>query len=255
MDGQSNSHCGWAIVVFVIVTTLVASAGVYLWQKSVRDTAEQAFVQEINVLDDQITQLEQEKNELRLQVNGLEEQIVQIQRELTRFKAKELINVVIETTMGDIELELYAGKVPETVENFVDLLEADFYDDVKFHRVIKNFMIQAGDPKTKDDSLMSEWGTGGPGYTIEDEFVEGLSNVRGTISMANSGPNSGGSQWFINLVDNPNLDFDKGPVSSKHVVFGRVISGMDVVDAIGDVETEMSDRPVEAVIIEDVVVK
>lgn len=165
------------------------------------------------------------------------------------------INVTLQTTKGDIELLLYADKVPKTVENFVELARGDFYDNVKFHRVIKNFMIQSGDPKTKNDSLMNEWGTGGPGWKIEDEFTEGLSNMRGTISMANSGPNTGGSQWFINLVDNQNLDFDKEPASSKHAVFGKVISGMDVVDTIGKVETEGPDRPVEAVVITDVVIK
>ena len=165
------------------------------------------------------------------------------------------INVTIQTTKGDIGLLLYADKTPKTVENFVELAHGDFYDGIKFHRVIKNFMIQAGDWKTKDDSLMNEWGTGGPGYMIEDEFVEDLSNMRGTISMANSGPNTGGSQWFINLVDNQPLDFDKPPTSSKHSVFGRVVSGMDVVDAIGNVATEGPDRPVEPVMITDVVIK
>ncbi len=164
------------------------------------------------------------------------------------------INVTIQTTKGDIGLLLYADKTPKTVENFVELARGDFYDGIKFHRVIKNFMIQSGDWKTKDDSLMNEWGTGDPGYKIEDEFVEGLSNMRGTISMANSGPNTGGSQWFINLVDNQPLDFDKPPTSSKHSVFGRVVSGMDVVDAIGNVATEGMDRPVEAVVITDVVI-
>ena len=152
------------------------------------------------------------------------------------------INVTIQTTKGDIGLLLYADKTPKTVENFVELARGDFYDGIKFHRVIKNFMIQSGDWKTKDDSLMNEWGTGDPGYKIEDEFVEGLSNMRGTISMANSGPNTGGSQWFINLVDNQPLDFDKPPTSSKHSVFGRVVSGMDVVDAIGKVEVGMRDK-------------
>lgn len=165
------------------------------------------------------------------------------------------INVTLQTTKGDIELLLYADKVPKTVANFVELARSDYYDGVKFHRVIKNFMIQAGDYKTKDDSLMNEWGTGGPGWTIEDEFAEDLSNMRGTISMANSGPNTGGSQWFINLVDNQNLDFDKEPMGSKHAVFGKVISGMDVVDAIGNVATEGPDRPVEPVVITDVVIK
>ena len=116
-------------------------------------------------------------------------------------------------------------------------------------------MIQGGDPNSKDDSKQATWGTGGPGYSIEDEFVAGYSNVRGTLSMANSGPQSGGSQFFINLVDNTNLDFDKQPLTSKHPVFGRVIEGMDVVDAIGKVETGPRDVPVVPVVIEDIALK
>lgn len=166
------------------------------------------------------------------------------------------INVTIQTTKGDIGLLLYADKTPKTVANFVELANSDYYDGVKFHRVIKDFMIQSGDHKTKDNALMAEWGTGGPGWTIDDEFVEGVSNMRGTISMANSGPNTGGSQWFINLIDNQFLDFDTDP-RSKHAVFGKVISGMDVVDEISKVATEGPEgsRPVEPIVITDVIVK
>jgi Peptidyl-prolyl cis-trans isomerase (rotamase) - cyclophilin family len=163
----------------------------------------------------------------------------------------------LKTNKGDITLELYTDRMPITAGNFVQLARDDFYDGVKFHRVIEGFMIQGGDPLTKDDSQQGRWGTGGPGYAIEDEHVPGEwhTNARGTIAMANSGPNSGGSQFFINLVDNTNLDFDKQPLSSKHPVFGRVVSGMDVVDAIGGVETGPRDVPVEPVVIEDVVVE
>lgn len=169
----------------------------------------------------------------------------------------EVVEVTLVTSMGNIELELFKGQMPITVGNFVELAKADFYDGVKFHRVIPNFMIQAGDPKTKDDALMGEWGSGGPGYTIEDEFVSGLSNLRGTIAMANTGlPKSGGSQWFINVNDNTFLDFDKEPASAKHPVFGHVVSGMDIVDAIVSVPTTGTplDRPLEPITIEDVIV-
>lgn len=167
---------------------------------------------------------------------------------------EQTVRVTLVTSMGNIELELYKSKMPVTAGNFIDLAKADFYDGVKFHRVIRDFMIQAGDPKTKDDALMSQWGTGGPGYNIQDEFVSGLSNMRGTISMANSGvPNSGGSQFFINLVDNTHLDFDKPPASSQHPVFGHVVSGMEVVDAIGAVPTDNT-RPKDPIVIEDVIV-
>ena len=170
-------------------------------------------------------------------------------------KATGPINVVIKTNKGDIELLLHGDKAPITVGNFIELARGDFYDNTKFHRVIKNFMIQGGDPWTKDDALVAKWGTGGSGVKIQDEFVAGLSNMRGTISMANSGPNSGSSQWFINLVDNVNLDFDKFPPESKHPVFGKVIAGMEIVDAIGAVETGEQDRPVKPVIILDIVIK
>lgn len=151
---------------------------------------------------------------------------------------KDNVEVVLETTKGDVVIKLYSD-MPVTAGNFQKLVSEGFYDGVLFHRVIGGFMIQGGDP--------TGTGGGGPGYSIEDEFVEGHSNLRGTISMANAGPNTGGSQFFINLADNTGLDFDKQPLSSKHPVFGEVIEGMEVVDAIAKVETGASDRPVEEV--------
>lgn len=163
---------------------------------------------------------------------------------------------VLETTEGTIEIELYEDRMPITAGNFKKLVGEDFYDGIKFHRVIEGFMIQGGDPITKTDDVM-RYGTGGPGYSIPDEHVRGdlLTNERGTISMANSGPNSGGSQFFINLVDNTNLDFDKPPLTSKHPVFGRVVSGMDIVDKIGQVETNAADQPLDPVVITEVTIK
>ncbi|MDA3854706.1 MAG: peptidylprolyl isomerase [Candidatus Woesearchaeota archaeon] len=153
--------------------------------------------------------------------------------------------VVFETTKGNIEIELFLDESPMTAGNFKKLVEEGFYDKTKFHRVIPNFMVQGGDPLSKNNSMTNRWGTGGPGYAIQDEFIEGLSNKRGTLSMANSGPNSGGSQFFINTVNNTNLDWDKAPASSKHPVFGKVTSGMEIVDAISKVRTTGSDRPLE----------
>ncbi len=163
---------------------------------------------------------------------------------------------VITTNMGVIELELFEDQMPITTSNFIKLAESGFYDQTKFHRVIEGFMIQGGDPNSKgsDESI---YGTGGPEENVADEFVEGelLSNTRGTIAMANTGqPNSGGSQWFINLVDNTGLDFNKPPLSSKHPVFGRVSKGMDIVDTIGQVETKARDIPVTPVVIESIVI-
>lgn len=156
----------------------------------------------------------------------------------------------LETTQGTIVIELFEDVMPVTAGNFATLVADGYYDGIKFHRIIDGFMIQGGDPNTKTDNVAS-YGTGGPGYAIADEFVsrDYLSNVRGTLSMANSGPNSGGSQFFINLVDNVALDFDKPPLTSKHPVFGRVVEGMDIVDAIAKVETNERDLPIEDVVI------
>lgn len=142
---------------------------------------------------------------------------------------------VLHTTMGDITIALY-NDMPVTAGNFADLVSKGYYNNVIFHRVIDGFMIQGGDP--------TGTGTGGPGYAIKDEFPANRANRndRGTISMANAGPNTGGSQFFINLVDNNYLD-------TKHPVFGRVVSGMDVVDAIGKVRVGPGDRPVTPVTI------
>jgi peptidylprolyl isomerase len=163
---------------------------------------------------------------------------------------------VLKTNVGVIEIELFENTMPITAGNFVNLIEEGFYDGIKFHRVIEGFMIQGGDPITKTDEVL-RYGTGGSNYTIPDEHITGdlLTNVRGTISMANSGPNSGSSQFFINLTDNVNLDFDKPPFSSKHPVFGRVTAGMDVIDAIASVATNATDLPLESIVIESATVR
>ena len=141
--------------------------------------------------------------------------------------------VKLETNYGEIVIELY-DDMPITVGNFEKLVSQEFYDGIIFHRVIDGFMIQGGDPLGN--------GMGGPGYNIKDEFGHegGNKNDRGTISMANAGPNTGGSQFFINLVDNNFLD-------EKHPVFGKVIKGMDVVDKIAKVKTDPNDRPLKEV--------
>ncbi len=143
---------------------------------------------------------------------------------------------IIGTNKGDIKIELF-NYMPITVDNFVSLAEKGFYDGVIFHRIISGFMIQGGCPLGT--------GHGGPGHTIDCEFAGYNKNTRGTISMANAGPNTGGSQFFINLVDNNFLN-------NRHAVFGRVIEGMNVVDAISQVEIGPEDRPTEDVIIENV---
>ncbi|PIR57423.1 MAG: peptidylprolyl isomerase [Parcubacteria group bacterium CG10_big_fil_rev_8_21_14_0_10_41_35] len=162
--------------------------------------------------------------------------------------------MTLKTNMGDIKIELFLEKMPITAGNFLKLAKANFYDGVTFHRVIPDFMIQGGDPLSKDDDPNND-GTGGPGYFIEDEFSADFTNERGTLSMANAGAGTGGSQFFVNIADNSYLDFNKEPVAYKHPVFGRVLEGMDIVDAISAVERDGHDRPLENVVIQDVLVE
>ena len=145
-----------------------------------------------------------------------------------------------ETNHGTITLELFDEQAPKTAGNFATLAEKGFYDGIVFHRVIDGFMIQGGCPQGR--------GTGGPGYTIEDEFGEGLTHEgEGILSMANAGPNTGGSQFFITLAATPWLD-------GKHAIFGKVIEGMDVVREIGSTDTGPGDRPRNDVVMEKVTI-
>lgn len=159
-----------------------------------------------------------------------------------------IMNATLHTNKGDITIEFRATHVPNTVANFIKLAQAGFYDGVKFHRVIKGFMVQAGDPLTKDDSQKDRWGTGGPGYTFTDELTADNRNDIGTVAMANAGPNTNGSQFFINTGANNFLD-------GKHVVFGKVTAGMDTVHAIESSPKDSSDRPLDAVVIESISLK
>ncbi len=147
---------------------------------------------------------------------------------------------VFDTTMGTFKAELFADKAPLTAGNFINLTGKGFYNGLKFHRVIDGFMIQGGDPRGD--------GTGGPGYTIKDEFGEGLRHdSEGIFSMANAGPDTGGSQFFITLAPTPWLD-------GKHAIFGRVTEGMEVVKAIGKMKTGSMDRPVVPVVINKITI-
>jgi cyclophilin family peptidyl-prolyl cis-trans isomerase len=158
------------------------------------------------------------------------------------------MTATLHTSMGDITIQFYPDQAPKAVENFVKLAQSGFYDSTKFHRVIAGFMDQGGDPLTKDDSQMAKWGTGGPGYTIPDEFGTTYRNAAGTIAMANTGaPNSSGSQFFLNAVDNAFLD-------GKYTVFGKITSGMDVVSAINKVPVNSSDRPLTPVVLKSVTI-
>ncbi|MBU1083245.1 peptidylprolyl isomerase [Patescibacteria group bacterium] len=153
----------------------------------------------------------------------------------------------ISTSEGDIKIELLSETAPKTVANFVLLTQKNFYDNVKFHRIIKDFMIQTGDPLSKDDDISND-GTGGPGYQFDDEFSSKMPNLtKGIVAMANSGVNTNGSQFFIITGEStPWLD-------GKHTPFGRVIAGLDIVDKIGIAKTSDNDRPKKDIIIKSVV--
>jgi cyclophilin family peptidyl-prolyl cis-trans isomerase len=147
-------------------------------------------------------------------------------------------NARFTTNHGEFTIELFEDRAPITTANFIELAEKGYYDGLTFHRVIRDFMIQGGCPQGT--------GTGGPGYKIKDEFHPELKHdTPGVLSMANAGPNSGGSQFFITLVPTPWLD-------NKHAVFGKVTDGMDVVEKIGGIRTGAQDRPVEPVVMEKV---
>lgn len=160
---------------------------------------------------------------------------------------QKIMNATLHTNKGDITIE-FNQETPNTVANFVKLAQSGFYDGTKFHRVIKGFMNQGGDPLSKDDSKKDYWGTGGPGYQFADEITPTNHNDIGTISMANAGPNTNGSQFFINAAPNNFLD-------QKHTVFGKVTSGMDVVTAINNVATSVGDRPVDPVVLQSITLK
>lgn len=154
-----------------------------------------------------------------------------------------MTQATLKTSKGEIVLEFYPDLAPNTVKNFQDLAKSGFYNGVIFHRVIENFMIQGGDP--------TGTGRGGPGYTFDDEFdrsseVAQRGYVRGTLAMANSGPNSNGSQFFI-VHQDAGLPYD-------YTIFGRVVEGMDVVDSIATTETGQNDKPIEDIVINEVVV-
>ena len=159
--------------------------------------------------------------------------------------------VTLYTSMGDITVKLYSADAPKTSENFVKLASTGFYDGVKFHRVIKGFMIQGGDPNSKDDALSARWGAGGPGYKFADEinpqsalYQRGYRH--GVLAMANSGPDTNGSQFFIMAKDYL--------LPPAYTIFGEVVSGLDVVDAIDMTATDANDRPITPVVIKSAVV-
>jgi len=214
------------LAAFVVLTGCTEKPSVQETKETAQKTEQVAVVtEETTPVQEEVVTEEDNKNE---EVN--EERMTQ---------------VIMKTNVGDITLELFDSKSPKTVENFLKLAGEGFYDGVKFHRVIADFMIQGGDPLSKDDSAQQLWGTGGPGYTFEDEFND-EKLVAGSLAMANAGPNTNGSQFFIVTADaTPWLD-------GRHTNFGRVIDGMDIVEKIEAVEVDMRDRPATDMVIEGI---
>ncbi|MCF7843661.1 peptidylprolyl isomerase [Candidatus Gracilibacteria bacterium] len=162
---------------------------------------------------------------------------------------EKITSATITTNKGEIEIK-FSSDTPETVKNFATLAVNNFYDGTRFHRVIRDFMIQGGDPLSKDVANSSRWGTGGPGYSFKDEIHSSDSFPQGTLAMANSGPDTNGSQFFIvtSLAGTPWL-------AGKHTVFGHVTKGLDVALRINDLQTNGSDQPLQEVIVEKIEIK
>ncbi len=164
---------------------------------------------------------------------------------LTNQKTGERIDV-INTSQGEIELKLNGDRTPITVNNFIMLAENGFYNGTKFHRIIKDFMIQGGDPLSKDESKKNYWGTGGPDYRFVDEVFADDDMKEGDIAMANAGPNTNGSQFFI-------VTAEKTPwLNGKHTIFGKVTKGIDIIKKIENVKTDSSDKPLEDVVVKEI---
>ena len=240
--------------IFIVVVFLAVLAGVgyvvYLGQSdtSVVDnkkedvaTTDQAKVDDTKKIEDIKTVEKKVESESDIIINKL----------LNR--NKNMQTATLNTTKGDITIAFFADQAPNTVANFLKLAKEGFYDGIKFHRVIKGFMDQAGDPQSKDDTKMGSWGTGGPGYKFADE-IDASSELytkvgykAGVLAMANSGPNTNGSQFFIMAQD-----YALDPL---YTIFGKVVSGQDVVDAINNAQTGESDRPVTAIVINSITIK
>ena len=183
------------------------------------------------------------EQEAKSMKEGLEESSMAKKKTKKKAKSKAAnkatnTHVVVETNLGSMTIEMYEKRAPITAANFLKLVDEGYFNGIIFHRIIAGFMIQGGDP--------TGTGRGGPGYAIEDEFHPELRHTGiGILSMANSGPNTGGSQFFITLGPTAHLD-------NRHAVFGKVVEGLDILKAIGSVETGGADRPVEDVVMEKV---
>ncbi len=199
---------------------------------------------DVDTLEQQVSETPVSESE---NTNQNSEVKIKEQEVINQNNNQKIMQAVLHTTKGDITIE-FNESTPKTTENFITLAKSGFYDGTKFHRVIEGFMSQGGDPLSKDDTKSAYWGTGGPGYKFADEITPSNKNDKYTISMANAGPNTNGSQFFINAANNNFLD-------TKHTVFGKVVAGQAVADAINTVSTDGNDRPLEAITIKGITLK
>lgn len=225
MEGQKNGL--WPIIALIVIIVVAVMAGWYFYPKE-----RQVVADTTGISDPLFTTTENSVNNNK-----------------TMSTSMEKVLITITTNQGNIILELYTNKAPNTVANFVKLAQSGFYNGTLFHRVIKGFMIQGGDPLTK--SQPKDWtvhGTGGPDYKFDDEQND-LKLERGVIAMANSGPNTNGSQFFIMTAKEPMQ------LTGYYTAFGRVVGGMEVVDKIEATPVNTNDHPVADMIITSVEVK
>ena len=234
----SQNHMNKVGVTLLILATL----GLGYWLSVGNNSVKNPETKNINLFSDSTAQKQQAQDQTQKTVSETKDQIINKQ-----IDNKKIMTAILHTNKGGITIE-FNSATPKTVENFISLAKSGFYDGTKFHRIIKGFMSQGGDPLSKDDSKKDFWGTGGPGYKFDDELSSSNSNDINTIAMANSGPNTNGSQFFINAAVNHFLD-------TKHVVFGKVTVGQDVALAINSVPTGPNDRPIDPVILKSITLK
>lgn len=234
MSQDSKNITHWIVFIVVVLCTF----GV-LYQAIAETT------KEINTISQGIQQTTALATQVKL---GTSVKPSQITTNKT-MEEKQITKATLKTNYGDIEVT-FRKETPITVENFTKLASEGFYNGTRFHRVIQNFMIQGGDPQSKDVQLKNKWGTGGPGYVFKDEVFNSDEMNQGVLAMANAGPGTNGSQFFI-VTAPQGTDWLVG----KHTIFGKVTRGLDVVLAIEKVQTEGSDRPVKDVVIEKIILQ
>jgi len=240
---MTNPLSGFQKILVFIIALAIVGGGYLLMQNKAEAPADQVFEADQPAVESSATTIEETAATSSTPEVATTTELKK--NNIINKENKVMTKATFATNFGSFTIEFLPAQAPNTVANFVKLAEQKFYDGTRFHRVIKDFMIQGGDPQSKDLKLADRWGTGGPGYQFADEISATNHNDVGTIAMANSGPNTNGSQFFVNTAANNFLD-------GKHTVFGRVVSGMDVIKEIEANPTGPNDRPVKEVVIEKI---